>query len=275
MPSPFQDDLEGSRLLEHLRDVGQLDAGGLESAEHLRHPRDGEVDVAGHEGVLRHDVAARGDDLDAVEALLLEVALVERDVVARRTAPAGSHCSWSLIEVSGSKSSSAGSPPPAGGARGERERCDGDGGRECDAAPVAESHVLFLSCRWCRWCRVMVQAGYPGECLVTSRSSSDVTRKNTRPMRMPPSDVGPGQGGAPRLGVGRDRGADAVGRAAEVLGDEGRDHRERTRDPQAGHEVRQRRRQGEHAEQSARWSRRMRASGRGAPDASAAARGAR
>ena len=42
----------------------------------------GEVDVARHEGVLRNDVAARGDDLDVVEALLLEVALVERHVVA-------------------------------------------------------------------------------------------------------------------------------------------------------------------------------------------------
>ena len=55
---------------------------GLEGAEHLRNPGDGEVDVARDEGVLRHDVAARGDDLDRVEALLLEVALVERHVVA-------------------------------------------------------------------------------------------------------------------------------------------------------------------------------------------------
>ena len=75
-------DLQGARLLEDLRDVGQLDAGGLEGAEHLRHPGDREVDVAGDEGILRHDVAAGGDDLDVVEALLLEVALVERDVVA-------------------------------------------------------------------------------------------------------------------------------------------------------------------------------------------------
>ena len=70
-------DLEGAGLLEDLRDVGQLDAGGLERAEHLRHPGDREVDVAGDEGVLRHDVAARRDDLDGVEALLLEVALVD------------------------------------------------------------------------------------------------------------------------------------------------------------------------------------------------------
>ena len=80
--------LQGARLLEDLRDVGQLDAGGLERAEHLRHPGDREVDVAGDEGVLRHDVAARGDDLDVVEALLLEVALVERRRSSRRTAPA-------------------------------------------------------------------------------------------------------------------------------------------------------------------------------------------
>ena len=42
----------------------------------------GEVDVARDEGVLRHDVAAGGDDLDVVEALFLEVALLLRDVVA-------------------------------------------------------------------------------------------------------------------------------------------------------------------------------------------------
>ena len=74
--------LQGAGLLEDLRDVGELGAGGLEGAEHLRNPRDGEVDVARDEGVLRNDVATRGDDLDVVEALLLEVALVERDVVA-------------------------------------------------------------------------------------------------------------------------------------------------------------------------------------------------
>ena len=75
-------DLQRARLLEHLRDVGQLDAGGLERAEHLRNPGDREVDVARDERVLRDDVAARRDDVDVVEALVLEVALVEGHVVA-------------------------------------------------------------------------------------------------------------------------------------------------------------------------------------------------
>ncbi len=75
--------LKGAGLLEHLRDVRELDAAGFEGAEHLRHPGDREVHVTRGERVLRHDVAAGGDQLDIVEALLLEVALVERDAVAR------------------------------------------------------------------------------------------------------------------------------------------------------------------------------------------------
>ena len=52
--------LQRSRRLEDLRDVGELGAGGLERPEHLGNPRDGEVDVAGHEGVLRDDVRTLG-----------------------------------------------------------------------------------------------------------------------------------------------------------------------------------------------------------------------
>ena len=50
-------------------------------AQHLGHPGDRVVDVAGGEDVLRHDVRAAAHDLD-VEALVLVVAFVDRRVVA-------------------------------------------------------------------------------------------------------------------------------------------------------------------------------------------------
>src|SRR5690606_34362152 len=75
-------DLQGSRLLIDLCDVGEFDTRRFQGAEHLGYPGDGEVDVAGDEGVLRNDVTSGRDDLDAVETFLLEVALVEGNVVA-------------------------------------------------------------------------------------------------------------------------------------------------------------------------------------------------
>ena len=88
MPSSGQRDLQGAGLLEDLRDVGELDAlasiepstFGTQAIAKSTSPAD--------ERVLRHDVAAGGDDLDVVEALLLEVALVERRRSSRRTGPA-------------------------------------------------------------------------------------------------------------------------------------------------------------------------------------------
>ena len=73
-------DLRGRAALEDLGDVGDLGA-LLDRAEHLRHPGDRVVHVAGRQHVLRHDVRPALDDLD-VEALLFVVALVDRRVVA-------------------------------------------------------------------------------------------------------------------------------------------------------------------------------------------------
>ena len=144
-------DLQRAAALEDLRDVRDVRA-GLDRCERLRHPRDREVDVAGGEHVLRHDVDRTGDDLD-VEAEVLPVAVRRREVVAaelRLGEPLQLQGHRRELAAAASVAVSAVGAPA--GTAGEHER----GGGEQPAAPA--SILLLFICiplllvGWCVWC---------------------------------------------------------------------------------------------------------------------------
>ncbi len=252
MPESAHDTWRVPELLEDLGDLGEVRA-LLDRPEHLRHPRDGVVHVAVGERVLRHDVAARGDDLD-LQALLLEVAELLRGEVAgelalREPLELELHRRELAVGALGLARSAAGCRTCGEGERGrEGEPADR---RDATSAvvhvsPFGASHVFFsvravvrCSARACTrvawvqgrrraWRGVALQQSFECERGEEEEQPEGDRREDVRPR------AGVGARGRRR----RDEPAEPAAGAAEVLGDEGRDHRERRGDADAGEDER-------------------------------------
>ena len=183
-------------------------APGLDRSEHLRHPGDRVVDVAVGERVLRHDVAAGGDDLD-LQALLLEEALLLRGEVAGELAlrqPLELELDRRELAVGVVRRS-----PPVRRRRRNR-RCRTSAAARASAPVVATRRVLCLMSSF-RCSRVFVGAcggagsglgrcaGWPGSGRVIAPAGcgaardargASVARKKSRPSGDRGDDVRPG-----------------------------------------------------------------------------------
>ena len=189
-PRVLPRDLQRAGPLVDLADVGDLRA-LLARGQRLGHPRDGEVDRAGGQLGLRHDVDAALDD-GHVEALLGPEARVLRRVVAGELAlrdplqlqlDLGGRGAGGVGGSGASAGRSAAVARASGAARGEEQSCGGgDGADARSGCPGGASHAVLQGMR-CGQRRYAVSGrSREGRCS-EGRGARGAARAHTGPCR--------------------------------------------------------------------------------------------
>ena len=255
--------LQRARALEDLGDVDDVGA-LLASLQRLGHPGDGEVGLAVGEHLLRHDVDAALDDLDVEAAVLVEALVDRREVAAelglgdplqlqrhrRRSlshSPPAAVPSGAVVArrlgacrrlrrlgaLPGPSVRRAGAAVPAVGVVGRASSSSSSPHAAATSASASTPALAILS-RFLMW---WSSPGADAPVMCGDALQADGDQVEHQPEQAGAEHVGPGRSGV-RGHVRGDAGAEAVLRAAEVLGDEGGDDGRRGGDLQRLEQVR-------------------------------------